>query len=293
MIEAEDLLFDERLDDPMIWSVSGLKTVASCGKQWWFRYRTDVQGLQTPYLAFGKTVHRVIENMHRIKDFTEDTWQDMWSTMWTNDSEEVDFTGFYKPMFMNSGRKMIGNYAKENENVNVLELEVPFPKKRTIIQSIGSGGSIDPLDQYGSINKEVYKIGPYVIRGVIDQIRRTEGGRLLVVDLKTSKYPPDPLLLRADPQFTIYWHVARQMYPGEDPLMALYHLESGKLYYTNRTDNDVLMVEEMIAEGQKKVDLKMFARNIGNSCRYCPFINECLGDNVKNNTGSPESLSGD
>lgn len=266
MIDTE--LFDERLDNPMIWSVSGLKTIGSCGKQWHFRYRTDVEGIQTPYLAFGKAVHRVIENMHKTKDFSEDWWQSEWSDTWTTDSEDIDFTGFYKPMFMNSGRKMIGNYAKENANVNILELEIPFPNKKG----------------------ESYKVGPFVVRGIIDQIRRTEGGRLLVVDLKTSKYPPDPLLLRADPQFTIYHHIVKQMYPGEDPLMALYHLESGKLYYTNRDDHDVLMVEEMIAEGQKKVDLKMFARNIGNTCRYCPFINECLGEYVKTNHRSPESV---
>ena len=263
MLEEEDLLFDERLDDPMIWSASGIKTVHSCGKQWWFRYRTDIKGIQTPYLAFGKAVHKVIELIHQNNDWTDEFWQETWNDEWYNHSKDVDFTGYYKGKFTNTGSKMILNYVKKNKGVELLELESAFPN-----------------------GEEVYKIGPFVTRGVIDQVRRMDGGRLLVVDLKTSKYPPDPLILRVDPQFTIYWKTVREKY-HEDPLLALYHLESGTMFYTERNDNDVLMVEEMIREGQAKVDAGMFVRNIGSTCRYCPFIKQCLGEyESTNNRGT-------
>jgi CRISPR/Cas system-associated exonuclease Cas4 (RecB family) len=267
MIEEEELIYDERLDEPMVWSASGMKTIASCGRQWHFRYRTDIKGTQTPYLAFGKTVHKVIEMIHQANDFSEDFWLDTWTSQWYEASEEVDFTGYYKGQFPNSAKKMLANYVKDNQNVNVLELEVPFPK-----------------------GKEVYRVGPFVVRGVIDQIRRSDGGRLVVVDLKTSKYPPDPAILRADPQFSIYHYIAKQKYPGEEPLMALYHLESGKMFYTERTDFDVLMVESMIAEGQKKVDMQMFSRNVTANCRYCPFITQCLGEYEQENHRGLEIL---
>src|ERR1700694_3043665 len=174
MLEEEDLLYDERLDEPMVWSASSMKTIASCGKQWWFRYRTDIKGIQTPYLAFGKAVHKVIELVHKENNFTDEFWQETWNDQWWKYSQNVDFKGYRKMTFANSGPKMILKYVKANKTANILELESAFPTKD---------------------GKEVYKIGPYVMRGVIDQVRRMEGGRLLVVDLKTSKYPLDPLIL--------------------------------------------------------------------------------------------------
>lgn len=252
--EEDDFLFDERLDDPMVWSASSIKTIGSCGKQFWFRYRTDIKGIQTPYLAFGKAVHKVIEMIHVANDFSDEFWQDTWSDQWYDHSKDVDFKGYRKMTFANSGPKMILNYVKKNKTANILELESSFPTKK----------------------KEDYKIGRFVTRGIIDQVRRMEGGRLLVVDFKTSKYPPDPLILRADPQFTMYYSVVREKYK-EDPLLALYHLESGKIYYTERTQKDVDFVEQLLEEGQVKVDAQLFERNIGNTCRYCPFLEPCLG----------------
>ena len=255
MTEDEELIYDERLDEPMTWSVSALKTISSCGKQFYWRYRTDAKGIQTPYLQFGKAVHKVIEEIHTQNNFTTDFWERLWAETWREYAAEVEEWGNLKKLtFNNMGSKMLTKYVEKNVGANVLESEIKFP----------NGG-------------EVYKIGPYTIRGVIDQIRRSEGGRLLVIDFKTSKYPLDQIILRADPQFTMYWKVVKERY-GEDPLLALYHLESGKMLYTQRTDRDVELVEAMMREGQKKVDQEMFERNIGNTCRYCPFVQVCLGD---------------
>ena len=266
-VDEEDLIFDDRTSPFQIWSTSSLKTISSCGKQFYFRYRTDVEQEQTPYLAFGSVVHEIIKEIHQKQDYS-DWWERRWSDRWHEVSSGVNWEGYRKPEFNNRGPKLIGQYVDKNKDVKLLEVETAFP-----------------------MGEEVYKIGPYAVRGIIDQVRRTDGGRLLVVDLKTAKYPPEKLILDADPQFTIYYKVAKEKY-GEDPLLALYHLESGKMLYTTRTDRDVDMVEAMIQEGQKKVDLAMFERNIGNTCKYCPFIKVCLG-NVRDSDGSASALQGD
>lgn len=253
----EEIEFVDKHEDDT-WSASKLKTISSCGHQFYYRYRTDIQGTQTPYLSFGKAVHATIEKIHQANDFSEEFWQDTWADQWLANIKDVDFTGYFQD-FRGNGMKMVLKYVKKNKDIKILELESPFPN-----------------------NVEVYKVGQYVVRGVIDQVRRMDDGRLLVVDLKTQKYPPDPMILRADPQFTIYHHVAKQKYPGENPLMALYHLESGTMFYTERTDNDIHEVEAMIREGQQKVDLAMFERNVGHGCRYCPYLTNCLEDYVKN-----------
>ena len=62
------------------------------------------------------------------------------------------------------------------------------------------------------------------------------------------------------------------------------------MIFTNRDDNDVLRVEAMLKEAQQKVDLSMFQRNIGLTCRYCPYITTCLEDYVKENHGATEAI---
>jgi RecB family exonuclease len=262
----EEIEFTDAYEDD-VWSTSKLKTIEACGKQ--FEYKYLIKGtipVQTPYLAFGKAVHRVIELVHETKEWAEPTVLELWNDTWYENAEGVDFTGYFKPNFDDSGAKMLRKYIKKNKNAKVLELETPFPN-----------------------DKEVYKIGQYVVRGIIDQVRRMDDGRLLVVDFKTSKYPPDPLILRADPQFTIYYSVAKAKYQ-EEPLLALYHLESSKMFFTERNENDVTLVEAQIKQGQAKIHQRMFERNVGVNCRYCPFIQDCLGPigemNVATNTRS-------
>ena len=256
---------DENEDDT--WSASKLQVINTCGAQFRYKYREKAQEKQTPYLSFGKTVHKVIEMIHKANDFSEDFWKEAWLKEWAEASDPVDFTGYYKPMFVNTGKRMLSNYAKDNHNANILELESPF---------------------------DGYKVGRFKARGIIDQVRRTDGGRLLIVDFKTSKYPLDPAVLRAAPQFTIYWGHIKEKYQ-EDALLAYYHLESGKMFFTERTDKDVELVAAMLQEAQKKVDQGMFQRNVGQACRYCPFVEQCLGidymvKNVKENTGSVKEL---
>src|SRR5665213_101274 len=212
---------DENEDDT--WSASKLQVINTCGAQFRYKYREKAQEKQTPYLSFGKTVHKVIEMIHVANDFSEDFWKEAWLKEWAEASDPVDFTGYYKPAFASSGRKMLGNYAKDNQTANILELESPF---------------------------DAYKIGRFKVRGIIDQVRRTDGGRLLICEFKTSKYPLDPLVLRAAPQFTIYWAQTKEKY-GEDALLAYYHLESSKMFFTERTDRDVELVESMLVEAQK------------------------------------------
>lgn len=262
----------EFVDKDDVWSTSKLKTIEACGKQFFYKYIKEdgVVPIQTPYLAFGKAVHRVIELIHQSNDWTELNTLETWNDQWYEDSQGVDFTGFFKPNFDESGAKMLRRYVKKNKGAKVLELETPFPN-----------------------GKVVYKIGPYVVRGVIDQVRRMDDGRLLVVDFKTSKYPPDPLILRADPQFSIYYKVAKEKYQ-EEVQVALYHLETGKMFFTERTDNDVALVEAQLKQAQAKVTQKMFERNVGINCRLCVFIQDCLGPigemNVATNIGRVEVL---
>lgn len=252
-------MIEERLEDlgeVDVWSVSALKTIGTCGKQYEFRYRqVAARPEATPPLVFGSAVHKCIERLHKENDkWNPGDWMRMWNDEWYNYASTVNWEGFRKSQFDKLGGTMLANYVEKNEGVEVLEIEVKFPSKKG----------------------EAYNIGQFATKGIIDQVRRLPNGKLLVVDLKTSKEKPDPLLLRADPQFTLYWNVIRQRY-GEEPLLAWLHLRTGDLIYTKRNEKDLDLVEEMLKEGQYRVNHEMFARNIGFHCKFCPFMKDCLG----------------
>lgn len=234
------------------WSTSALKTMQACGKQYWFRYVQKAKTKATPYLAFGRAVHKVIEAVHKENNFTDSFWQRKWDQFWYEQSSRVDWKGFKKGSFTNSGVKMLADYVEKNEGITVLGSEIKFPRK-----------------------DETYAVGPYRIRGVIDQIRRVDG-RLVVVDFKTSGKEPNELVLRADPQWTLYWDYARKRLK-EDPLLAWYHLKTGQMIYTERTEADLDIVLESLTDVQKRVDQEQFSRSVGFQCFFCDFKEQCLG----------------
>ena len=254
MIEPEELIDEVIVENQgTFWSTSALKTIEACGKQYWFRYIERAKTKPTVYLAFGRTVHKVIELVHTNNDFSDKYWQRQWDEEWSKNSSRVDWTGFKKGTFTNMGIKILGKYVDENQQVKVLHSELKFPPK-----------------------SEDYMIGEFKVRGVIDQIR-LEKGRPMVVDFKTSGKEPDPLIFRADPQWTLYWDYARK-FLGEEPLLGLYHLKTGKLIPTERTQADVDLVLESLKDAQKKVDQEMFSRSIGFQCNFCDFKDICLGN---------------
>jgi RecB family exonuclease len=246
---------EETTDAVDVWSVSALKTIGSCGRQYLYRYLQDAAKPEgTPPMAFGSAVHKTIEILHKEDNHWEPSqWQRLWNNIWYEYASTVEWGFYRKSPYDKLGPEMIANYIDQHRDAEILEIEYRFPQ-----------------------DDQVYKIGEFAIKGIVDQVRRQKNGRLLVVDLKTSKDKPDPLLLRADPQFTLYWSCIREKY-GEDVDLAWLHLRTGELLRTKRTDKDLLMVEGMLREAQYKVDNSMFARNIGYGCKFCPFITDCLG----------------
>ena len=237
-----------------MWSVSGLKSIGTCGKQFWFKYYQDeFEEQRTPPLAFGSAIHKVIEILHKDGDKWEPgKWQRLWDDHWTEHAALVtEWAPVRKPTYAKLGWNMLSDYVEKNRGVNVLASELGF----------------------------THTIGDYQLRGVIDQVRRMDDGSLMVVDFKTTAKEPDPIVLRTDIQWTVYWDYARQHF-GEDVRLAYYHLKSGKLIETKRFPHDLDLVLDMLQEGSKRVEQEMFARNLGYHCAFCPFKQVCLAEIV-------------
>lgn len=244
-----DRLEEEDFSD--YWSVSKLQTLQQCGKKFKFQYVEKVPVDKDATLKFGTAVHTCLEMIHRNNLFTDGEVQRLWADVWTPYVSTIDWDTelVSKTVYKNRGLKMLTTYIETNKDDEVLDLE-----KRFRIESKNG------LPKFG---------------GMIDKIIR-RAGRASVVDYKTSKYSPDPLVLKNDPQLTMYYMACKELgYEVED--FAIHTLIEGKEYWTKRSDDDIEILMESIKESQDRVKQKMFARNIGFMCKNCSFKEICLG----------------
>lgn len=229
------------------WSISRMQTIEECGKRYWFRYVKHSPEQKGAVLKFGTKVHKCLEILHK-----ENTWEDgqiqrLWSDQWLSIVPTInwDEESTSKVVYKNRGLKMLEKYKEGHQDDEVLATEIKFRIK-----------------------------GSPKLMGIIDKITLREG-QPCVVDYKTSKYPPDPLVLRADPQLTMYYIAAKELGYETDRL-AIHNLLDGVEYWTTRTDKDVESLMDMIHQAQAKARHKMFGRNIGFNCKGCAFKQECL-----------------
>lgn len=240
---------EELADSPEIWSVSKLQTIQTCGHKYKLRYIDKLPEQKGVALKFGSIVHHLIDLIHKgeINDIGE--LQEQFVDKWL-DSKEWDWTGeLMSPLqYKNRGLKMLRQYWKGHHNDKVVESEVKFT---------------------------VPYAGTKIIRGIVDKIQEIEPDVFAVVDFKTSKNPPDPLVLRRDIQLTTYYYAAKEL--GMDVhYFAIHHLLSGDVYWTWRDEDDLVYLDEAFFDAFVKSNFSLYGRNIDYGCKWCPYKEQCL-----------------
>jgi hypothetical protein len=242
------------------WSISRLQTIMTCGRKYRYKYVQKVEEPVTVPLAFGSAVHKCIEKMHVDRLWSEAAVQRLWGDEWYAAQGNIDWndTPYRKYIYDAKGPKILEAYVAKHKDDDWYALEAHF--------------RFDPGH------------GLPMLRGTIDKIQRlTAGedtppgliGRLAIIDYKTSKNPPDPVLLSVDPQLTIYHRAAYELL-GEDVVVGLHHLPTDTIYWNMRTLRDMNGVVAMLQEGIERVEQEKFGRNISWGCKYCPYKNDCL-----------------
>lgn len=235
------------------WSISSLSTINQCGYLWKLKYLTDEQpdsGRDLPAFAFGRSVHKAIEEIHLRGQWDLYHWVHLWDDIWPEQASGVDWEAYpgRKRNYDRLGADILAAYTENDEN-RLAEIEC--------------------LEQRFDLEIDGMKV-----KGVIDQIRRQPEG-LLLIDFKTSKEPSHPLVERADPQLTLYAYVCNQLY-GIWPTVGHYYLRTGQLLVTERREEDIETVLAMMREAQNRVDQGLFARQLGWHCNECSFRTACL-----------------
>jgi CRISPR/Cas system-associated exonuclease Cas4 (RecB family) len=261
---------EETQDTGPDWSVSRLETIFACGRKYEYKYVKHTEEPKTVPLAFGSAVHKCLETMHWLGKWDDSYLSRLWSDVWYEAQDGIDWDSVRerKSNKDKKGLEILEAYRETNGNDEWYALESHF--------------RFQPDPDYP------------VLRGTWDKVMRLRGlegdlerynGRLAVIDYKTSKNPPSPLLLRVNPQLTIYHQAAKKVL-GEDVVMGIHHLLSNKVYLTERVDKDMDAVLEMLYRGTERVDNKEFERNISFNCNWCPFKETCLGSLINGESES-------
>lgn len=268
--------FEEVEDVGPDWSVSRLQTIFSCGKKYHYKYIEKVEEPPTVALAFGSAVHKCLETAHWQNRWDDTFLARLWSDTWFEAQVGIDWDTVRdrKSNKDKKGLEILEAYRDTNVNDEWYAIESHF--------------RFDPTPGRKIIEERLP-----VLRGTFDKIEvlRNTGniaewddrydGRLAIIDYKTSKNPPDRLLLRVDPQLTIYHRAALEMF-GEDVILGIHHLLTNTIYLTERTERDMDAVLDMIREGVSRVEEEKFERNISYACKWCPFKEQCLGSLAEN-----------
>lgn len=252
------------------WSVSRLQTIFSCGRKYRFKYVDRIEEPPTVALAFGSAVHECIADMYMNNRWDDTYMQRLWAYKWQEKQAGIDWDTVKerKSNRDKKGVEILESFRETSADDDWYALETHFRYDPTYFSQHRAGIWNPPM-----------------LRGTFDKVMRLRGltgdfegynGRLAVIDYKTSKNPPDPLLLRVDPQLTIYHRAAHEML-GEDVVLAIHHLPTNTLHFTERTEKDMDAVLDMIREGVSRVNNKKFERNISYACKWCAFKEICLG----------------
>lgn len=240
----EDLEFDANH-----WSADKLAAILHCGYKYYLGRVLKVKKPPKPaQLIFGSDVHRCLEIIEKEKISEETTAVRLWLDMWTKSSKDIDWDNqlVTRLVYKNRGAKMMEQYMKQLQVHKPFRFEVRFKGSRVL-----------------------------PVQGIIDKMVMLDDDTIGIIDYKTGKYPPDPLVLRRDYQLTFYFLGAQELGYNINHF-AIHHLLSGDIYWTWRDWNDVEELKVAVSEMEKRIEQEMYVRNVSPACKFCPHKERCL-----------------
>jgi RecB family exonuclease len=133
-----------------------------------------------------------------------------------------------------------------------------------------------------------------VLRGRADRLERDADGRVVVVDLKTSKYPPKDKDLPAEPQLGVYQLAVREGAfaaehpgpPGGAELVQLRHVKHGKVKVQpqDAIDTHPGWADVLVTGVASDIRREAFVARPNDLCDRCAYRTSCpatdAGDQV-------------
>ncbi|MEM4230629.1 MAG: PD-(D/E)XK nuclease family protein [Candidatus Pacearchaeota archaeon] len=277
-------------------SASMLTTLFGCPLAFYFQYIKHEKVPQSSNLAFGAAIHYMLKLFYERNFKSAESFANFWKGYWMRK--------VFLPEFDSNGKSVKEKgrivFQRDKNGKFVLNPEIRWfnsEREPFIYMNLGIGILRNfymrhkekpmPFAFEQPFRKVTFR--GHLLRGVWDRIDETEEG-ILITDYKTNKGCPiderELALLHRHPQFTIYSIAFREVYGKTESGILFYHLRSGKLIKTTRSQEDYDYTSSMLDKAQKIIEDEDYTPFYGFHCKWCDFLDgpcktTCIGVNAK------------
>jgi putative RecB family exonuclease len=227
-----------------------------------FKFRS-IDRLSEPtsiYQARGTTAHLALQRLfdHPAAQRSPDLLYDLFREAWTEIRGDEEFESLF------------GDTDDERQwGVESLELLANY-------FSVEDPTAFEPVDRELDMLEEIDGI---TIRGILDRIDRDSDGRLVIVDYKTGKAPPERYALPAFFALKIYALLIRRRL-GETPKeLRLLYLNGPTLYKLEVDERQLDAMDSQLRAIWTAIDRALATGNFpprpGGLCNWCSFQEIC------------------
>ncbi|RNL77336.1 ATP-dependent helicase [Nocardioides marmorisolisilvae] len=269
------------VETPVSLSASALSGIGDCPAKWFLEREAGGSSKSSQSQGFGNVVHAVADRIARgdlvastgtiaeLMVHVDQVWDQLpFRTPWSRERERAEIE--------RALTRFVAYHSRPGART-ILATEQPVTAEVTL-----------PDGQ---------KVG---LHGFADRLEIDADGRVVVVDLKTGKYPPGDRELAENPQLGLYQHAVAHgavdrvlaerghQAPGEAGGAELWHLRKdvrGELKVQRQEpqqagEDGALPIERQLAEAVRLIRDEEFQARPGSACQHCAFTALCPAKNA-------------
>lgn len=231
-------------------SASGLETYLQCPLKYQFSYRWQIPLPPTPPMLFGSAMHAAVKEAVAALaggagSFTRDSLEAILNRHWPA-------AGFPDPLQERKYRE---------EGLRQLE-------------GACRAWSEEPFELLHQEKRFEFEWGGTALNGRMDQINRTAGGDVELIEYKTGT-PQTQKDADRSPQLTLYAEACRRVAGQAPGSLVLFNLATGERIRTSRTPEQLQALERLVRQTATAMQAGRYPARPGFLCRYCDFRPIC------------------
>jgi RecB family exonuclease len=234
---------------PLRLSYSSISTFELCPLQYKFKYVEREEGVRTPALAFGESLHEALRLFHQqpvpvapglgqLLGYLDHVWD---ASPYADEREEKTYK--------DHAHQVLAQYHRANSR--------PFRLPVAIEQRFEIA------------------IGDVKVTGIIDRMDRHPDGSYEIIDYKTNRRLPPRRIVERDLQLSIYYLAAQEVWGITPSLVSMYYLLPGQKISATRTAQDASETRERILAVAARIEAGEFPPTENRLCNWCDYQAKC------------------
>ncbi len=249
-------------------STTKIGTYKGCSLAYFLQYVKHEKVPENVRLVFGKAIHYMLDRFYDFNYKSPESFSKFWKYYWFSTiagdflkgktKKELEVKEF---KIKNDFNIKIGNHVDLGPNPvgiffgymkvgeNILE--------RFYVRHKPQPNPIAKEKSFGVKKDEPIDINGHLVRGIFDRIDK-KGNYMYITDYKTDKKSPaeDSFLLHRNTQFSLYSYAFRKIFGEEEKALLYYHLRSGDIFKTHRSEKDYDYLKRLLDEVSNGIEKK-------------------------------------